>query len=67
MHVIVVGCGRVGSGLAANLESQGHTVIEACDQREAVAALQTAYPAVVLSDLRLPDGYAVCSAATASR
>lgn len=26
MHVIVVGCGRVGSGLAANLESQGHTV-----------------------------------------
>jgi len=38
------------------LEAQGHTVIEACDQREAVAALQTAYPAVVLSDLRLPDG-----------
>ncbi|MGZ4727373.1 MAG: potassium channel family protein [Acidimicrobiales bacterium] len=26
MHVIVVGCGRVGSGLAATLESQGHTV-----------------------------------------
>ena len=26
MHVIVVGCGRVGSGLAASLESQGHTV-----------------------------------------
>jgi len=26
VHVIVVGCGRVGSGLAANLESQGHTV-----------------------------------------
>ncbi len=38
------------------LEAQGHTVIEARDQREAVAALQTAYPAVVLSDLRLPDG-----------
>src|SRR5438552_2394564 len=26
MHVIVVGCGRVGSELAAELESQGHTV-----------------------------------------
>ena len=38
------------------LEAQGHTVIEARDQPEAVAALQTAYPAVVLSDLRLPDG-----------
>ncbi len=38
------------------LEAQGHTVIEARDQPEAVAALQTNYPAVVLSDLRLPDG-----------
>ena len=38
------------------LEAQGHTVVEARDQREAVAALQTTYPAVVLSDLRLPDG-----------
>src|SRR5436853_6667748 len=26
MHVIVVGCGRVGSELAAELEGQGHTV-----------------------------------------
>ncbi|MEY4131390.1 MAG: TrkA-N domain, partial [Actinomycetota bacterium] len=26
MHVVVVGCGRVGSGLAATLEEQGHTV-----------------------------------------
>jgi trk system potassium uptake protein TrkA len=26
MHVIVVGCGRVGSELAANLDSDGHTV-----------------------------------------
>ena len=38
------------------LEGQGHTVVEARDQPEAVAALQTRYPAVVLSDLRLPDG-----------
>ena len=28
------------------LEAQGHTVIEACDLREAVAALQTSYPAL---------------------
>jgi DNA-binding NtrC family response regulator len=38
------------------LEAQGHTVIEARDQPEAIVALQTKYPAVVLSDLRLPDG-----------
>src|SRR5215510_16125881 len=38
------------------LEAQGHTVIEARDQPEAEAALRTSHPAVVLSDLRLPDG-----------
>ena len=38
------------------LEAQGHTVVEARDQPEAVAALQTVRPAMVLSDLRLPDG-----------
>lgn len=26
MHVVVVGCGRVGSGLATTLEGQGHSV-----------------------------------------
>ncbi len=47
------------------LEGQGHTVIEARDQPEAVKALQTMYPAVVLSDLRLPegDGFGVLQAA----
>ena len=38
------------------LEAQGHTVVEARDQPEAVAALHSARPAVVLSDLRLPEG-----------
>ena len=38
------------------LEAQGHRVIEARDQAEAIAALQTTHPAIVLSDLRLPDG-----------
>jgi DNA-binding NtrC family response regulator len=38
------------------LAAQGHTVVEARDQREAEAALQASRPAVVLSDLRLTDG-----------
>jgi DNA-binding NtrC family response regulator len=38
------------------LEAQGHTVIEARDKKEAVQALRTSRPGVVLSDLRLPDG-----------
>ena len=47
------------------LEAQDHTVIEARDQAEAVAALQTVRPGVVLSDLRLPngDGFGVLRAA----
>ena len=38
------------------LESQGHHVIEARDEPEAVAALRNSQPALVLSDLRLPKG-----------
>jgi DNA-binding NtrC family response regulator len=38
------------------LESQGHHVIEARDEPEAVAALKDFQPALVLSDLRLPKG-----------
>src|SRR3954469_2204829 len=38
------------------LERQDHAVIEARDQPEAVRMLQQAQPALVLSDLRLPDG-----------
>jgi DNA-binding NtrC family response regulator len=38
------------------LEAQGHAVIEARDQPEAVQALASGRPGVVLSDLRLPDG-----------
>jgi DNA-binding NtrC family response regulator len=38
------------------LESQGHHVVEARDQPEAVAALRESHPALVLSDLRLPNG-----------
>src|SRR3989475_10235278 len=47
------------------LEAQGHTVIEARNQPEAVQALQNSRPAIVLSDLRLPegDGFGVLRAA----
>jgi DNA-binding NtrC family response regulator len=47
------------------LEGQGHTVIEARDQAEAVQALRSSRPGVVLSDLRLPegDGFGVLRAA----
>jgi DNA-binding NtrC family response regulator len=47
------------------LEAQDHTVIEARDQAEAVAAMQASRPGVVLSDLRLPngDGFGVLRAA----
>jgi DNA-binding NtrC family response regulator len=38
------------------LERQGHTVLEAGSQPEAVKVLQENQPALVLSDLRLPEG-----------
>jgi DNA-binding NtrC family response regulator len=47
------------------LEAQGHVVIEARDQLEAVHRLKDSIPSVVLSDLRLPegDGFGVLHAA----
>jgi two-component system response regulator AtoC len=47
------------------LEAQGHHVVEAKDQPEAVQRLKDSIPAVVLSDLRLPegDGFGVLNAA----
>jgi trk system potassium uptake protein TrkA len=44
VHVVVVGCGRVGSGLAATLEEQGHTVAVIDRKAEAFR--------------RLPEGFA---------
>ncbi len=38
------------------LERQGHAVLEATNQPEAVKVLQQSQPALVLSDLRLPEG-----------
>jgi putative PEP-CTERM system response regulator len=47
------------------LEAQGHTVVEAADEPEAVQQLRQARPAVVLTDLKLPtgDGFGVLRAA----
>jgi DNA-binding NtrC family response regulator len=47
------------------LDAQGHQVVEARDQPEAVQRLKEAAPSVVLSDLRLPrgDGFGVLAAA----
>ena len=39
MHVVVVGCGRVGSGLARILEDQGHTVAVVDKQAKAFRRL----------------------------
>ena len=47
------------------LEAQGHVVVEARDEAEAIEQLQQARPAVVLTDLKLPtgDGFGVLRAA----
>ena len=47
------------------IEGQGHAVIEARDQREALQAMHQDRPALVLTDLRLPegDGFGVLRAA----
>ena len=47
------------------LEAQGHAVVEARDEPEAVEQLRRARPAVVLTDLKLPagDGFGVLKAA----
>jgi DNA-binding NtrC family response regulator len=47
------------------LEAQGHVVVEASDEPEAIQQLRQARPAVVLTDLMLPsgDGFGVLRAA----
>lgn len=43
VHVIVTGCGRVGSGLAVALEEQGHTVAVVDKQRNAFRRLPESF------------------------
>ena len=47
------------------LEAQGHAVVEACDESDAVQQMRQSRPAVVLTDLKLPtgDGFGVLRAA----
>ena len=47
------------------LEAQGHAVVEARDESEAIQEMRQARPAVVLTDLKLPngDGFGVLRAA----
>jgi DNA-binding NtrC family response regulator len=51
--------------LRHTLEAQGHSVVEARDEAEAVRAMRQSRPAVVLTDLKLPagDGFGVLRAA----
>ena len=39
MHVVIMGCGRVGSSLATDLEAAGHTVAVIDQAREAFRRL----------------------------
>ena len=43
MHVVIVGCGRVGSALANNLSSAGHTVAIIDKRSEAFARLGSGF------------------------
>jgi len=43
VHVVVVGCGRVGSGLASTLESEGHSVAVIDKRPQAFARLPTGF------------------------
>ena len=47
------------------LEAQGHAVVEARDEGEAIQQMRQARPSVVLTDLKLPngDGFGVLRAA----
>lgn len=43
MHIVVVGCGRVGSELAGTLEKQGHTVAVIDKRKDAFRRLPTGF------------------------
>ena len=43
VHVVVVGCGRVGSELAGTLEKQGHTVAVIDKRKDAFRRLPTGF------------------------
>jgi trk/ktr system potassium uptake protein len=44
MHVIIAGCGRVGSGMANDLVAQGHDVVVVDDDPRSFALLGAGFP-----------------------
>ncbi|MEY4174863.1 MAG: hypothetical protein RI900_2028, partial [Actinomycetota bacterium] len=71
MHVVIVGCGRVGSSLAKNLLAEGHTVAVIDRKPAAFERLGDDFPGVTLAgvgfdrDLLLKAGIERASAVAA--
>ena len=51
MHVVVVGCGRVGSSLALNLVESGHTVAIIDKRSEAFARLGPSFGGKIITGI----------------
>jgi trk system potassium uptake protein TrkA len=47
MHIVIVGCGRVGSGLARALEAEGHSVAVIDRNRKAFRRLPADFKGIV--------------------
>jgi trk system potassium uptake protein TrkA len=71
MHIVIVGCGRVGSGLARALEAEGHSVAVIDRNRKAFRRLPADFKGIVvegsgfdrdaLHDARIEDADAVAA------
>ena len=48
MHIVIVGCGRVGSGLARNLEAEGHSVAIIDRNRKAFRRLPSDFKGIAV-------------------
>jgi trk system potassium uptake protein TrkA len=51
VHVVIVGCGRVGSELAATLEDQGHTLAVIDKNARAFRRLHTGFAGTTVNGL----------------
>jgi trk system potassium uptake protein TrkA len=71
VHIVIAGCGRVGSGLARTLEAEGHSVAVIDRNRKAFRRLPTDFKGIVvegsgfdrnaLHDARIEDADAVAA------
>jgi trk system potassium uptake protein len=48
MHIVIVGCGRVGSGLARSLEAEGHTVAVIDKSKKAFRRLPADFKGIIV-------------------